>query len=172
MATQDPSQPHGYCQCGCGTPVGLRKQDGRPARYAHGHNRRKPSPYRIVDAGYETPCWLWQLALSPKGYGKATLDGRSIRAHRLQYIVRHGAIPDGLQLDHLCRNRSCVNPDHLEPVTNAENSRRGRNSKLTHAIAAEVRTVVATGETQAAVARRLGVSQQNVSRIVLGKAWQ
>src|SRR4051812_35687163 len=74
-------------------------------------------------------CWLWTGALNYNGYGTyswAEEDGRhTYLAHRLVYIIERGPIPDGLQLDHLCRLRCCVNPDHLEPVTSGENARRG-----------------------------------------------
>jgi hypothetical protein len=66
-------------------------------------------------------CWEWVGHLTPQGYGSL---GRRL-AHRLVYEVAVGPIPAGLQLDHLCRNRRCVNPDHLEPVTSRENTLRG-----------------------------------------------
>lgn len=66
-------------------------------------------------------CWEWTGGTSPAGYGKA---GTRL-AHRLVYEMLVGPIPEGLTLDHLCRNRVCVNPDHLEPVTLADNVRRG-----------------------------------------------
>lgn len=70
-------------------------------------------------------CWLWAGALS-KGYGHFALTKGDVRnAHRLAYEELVGPIPAGLHLDHLCRNRACVNPDHLEPVTNRENTVRG-----------------------------------------------
>lgn len=73
----------------------------------------------------ENGCWVWQLHCMPtEGYGLIAVDGRPRLAHRVSYETFVGPIPDGLQLDHLCRNRPCVNPDHLEPVTCQENIRR------------------------------------------------
>lgn len=70
-------------------------------------------------------CWLWTGQLDNYGYGKLYIgDRRKVLAHRYSYETFIGPIPDGLQLDHLCRVRSCVNPGHLEPVTIAENIAR------------------------------------------------
>lgn len=73
-------------------------------------------------------CWLWTAAIAnPQGYGRIGKDGKDNYAHRVSYELFVGPIPDGLQLDHLCRMRSCVNPQHLEPVTRQVNIRRGNN---------------------------------------------
>lgn len=70
-------------------------------------------------------CWLWTGALASNGYGHIMGETKQDLAHRVSYRLHVGEIPKGLNLDHLCRVRSCVNPDHLEPVTHAENVRRG-----------------------------------------------
>lgn len=73
-------------------------------------------------------CLLWTAAKSAGGYGAFKMNGRTYRAHRLAYEWLVGPIPDGLVLDHLCRVRHCVNPHHLEPVTNKVNALRGERS--------------------------------------------
>lgn len=74
-------------------------------------------------------CWNW-TAYSWKGYGQFRNAGRPVPAHRFAYELVIGPIPLGLQIDHLCRNRKCVNPNHLEPVTQQENIRRGLAGKV------------------------------------------
>ncbi|MHB8484087.1 MAG: HNH endonuclease signature motif containing protein [Nitrospiria bacterium] len=75
----------------------------------------------------ESGCWLWLGYDNGEGYGRTRLPdgGKLFYAHRLSYEAFIGKIPKGLQLDHLCRVPSCVNPKHLEPVTNRENTIRG-----------------------------------------------
>lgn len=69
-------------------------------------------------------CWLWTGPVSPAGYGYLTHQGQSLRAHRFAYELVNGPVPDGLVLDHLCRVRRCVNPAHLEAVTQRVNLMR------------------------------------------------
>lgn len=69
-------------------------------------------------------CWIWQASGNGLGYGIVMIAGRTKLAHRVSYRHHVGPIPDGMEIDHLCRNRGCVNPDHLEPVTHRVNSTR------------------------------------------------
>lgn len=93
---------------------------------------------RIIERFVEKTdtCWIWR-GKKDYGYGRVGMDGTHHRAHRLIYESSKGPIADGMVLDHLCRNRSCVNPDHLEQVTVKENVLRGIspvaiNSQKTH----------------------------------------
>lgn len=85
----------------------------------------------------DSGCWLWTGATG-RGYGLFQLKGKLVIAHRFAYQRLRGAVPEELQLDHLCRNRACCNPDHLEPVTCRENLLRspitqaGKNARKTH----------------------------------------
>lgn len=86
-----------------------------------------------------TGCWPWQRSRDPSGYGRIQVGGRStnggrlLGAHRIAYKLVKGPIPEGLQIDHLCRNRRCINPDHLEAVTMRENTLRGFGVAACHA---------------------------------------
>lgn len=91
--------------------------------------------FRFVDASGD--CWEWTGARSDGGYGRYNTSDGTEAAHRVIWEHLVGPIDDGLTLDHLCRNRGCVNPDHLEPVTMRENTLRGygisaRNARKTH----------------------------------------
>lgn len=85
---------------------------------------------RVNLDGYDD-CWEWQGPLSRGGYGITHLKSMStVQVHRLSYSVMVGPIPTGLVIDHLCKNRKCVNPNHLEPVTDRENVYRANPSAV------------------------------------------
>jgi hypothetical protein len=82
-------------------------------------------------------CWLWVGSVDGSDYGHIKIEGKMVKAHRVAYEMLVAPIEDGLEIDHLCRTRRCVNPGHLEPVTKTENARRGvgqpaRHGRQTH----------------------------------------
>lgn len=72
----------------------------------------------------KTGCWQWQKPLADPGYGRLTHNYKTVYAHRLAWETFRGPIPEGCEIDHLCRNRGCCNPDHLEPVRHQINMQR------------------------------------------------
>ena len=142
-------------------------------------------------------CWLWTMLLNPTGYGQLTIDGRTRPAHRVAYELWVGSIPDGLLIRHKCRNRHCVNPEHLETGTPEENAadkirdgtlmkgdthyarlhpekmargERHGSVKLTTDQVRDIRN--RTAQTQRELAREFGVSQYAIMSIINRKTWK
>ena len=141
------------CACRCGTPVKhyalstIAARNGRTRPYARGHSIRYRQkrilrlPDRFwakVSVDLETGCWNWTASKCKEGYragyGIFNVGGRASSPYVLTYTALVGPVPAGLELDHLCRNRGCCNPEHLEPVTHAENMARSIRAMQTHCI--------------------------------------
>jgi len=139
--------PYGYCHCGCGaktriaakTYAAQRQHKGHPNRYLASHSAPKHPDYLEENRGYETPCWIWQGAHDWDGYGLVNRPAHRGNVHILYYKLHVAPVPKGLEIDHLCRVRDCVNPAHLQPKTHRENiligeSPTAKNSRKTHCI--------------------------------------
>ena len=197
----------GICHCGCGTPAPLAIRTrpehgyikGRPVWFAHGHGRRLPdgkaedgpNPSGLCMCGYETPCWVWNGARGPGGYGisggghSADSGYRTAVAHRKMYEQEVGPIPDGYVIDHICHDpatcklgnacphRGCVNPTHLRPVTRTANARRNGNTILNEEKVAEIRRLLAAGEMKRKdIAEKFGVSGAAITFIATRRTWR
>ncbi len=139
--------------------------------------------WRLVDKTGE--CWIFTGVKDNYGYGSLFLGNRRVRAHRLSYMLVHGAIPDGLSIMHVCDVRDCVRPDHLKAGTHQENmrdmQRKGRNRsgnsvtnpKLTEEQVIEIRRrYKAGGVTQAALASEYGMHPLSICNIVNRISWK
>lgn len=103
-------------------------------------SKRRPPLERLMSRIEKVNgCWEWQGPVNHNGYGQMYAHKKKMTTHRFSYESFIGPVPDGLQIDHLCRNRKCCNPDHLEAVTQRENMLRGEaptgiNARKTHCI--------------------------------------
>lgn len=178
----DPSTiPYGTCHCGCGQITRIHDKDrpnlgyvkGEPRAFIHQHHKRQsPVDYLVEDRGYRTACWIWQGGTNRRGYGQSRYAGRGEEAHRAYYRKHVGQIPAGFDVDHLCRVPPCVNPDHLEAVTHAENLRRGNCAKLSSEDVIAIRRLLSAGVMQKTIAAQFGVSRCNISGICHHRTWK
>lgn len=172
------------CKCGCLRPCGEAEYASRHDRWDT--TRRCPVDYVVEDRGYKTPCWIWQLGITKWGYAKLKMNGKTVHAHRYYYEQYRGPIPpwtsgnQRIEPDHLCRVRACVNPWHIELVTQLENARRGNvvavarnlNNKLQVERLQEIADRYTAGETQQQLAQAFGIGQTQISRILRGQRWR
>lgn len=117
-------------RCVCGMTMLVDGADLRRRKYVCRHDAEAIFWAKVAKA---SSCWIWGACLNEDGYGHARWRGRTRLAHVVAWEIARGQVPAGLELDHLCRNRACVNPAHLEPVTHAENVRRGALGTVTRA---------------------------------------
>lgn len=135
-----------------------------------GPRQRKGLKRPYIKCG-ETGCWLWQRGTTEDGYAYFKRNGLNVLAHRYYYQLHIGPIPIGLTLDHLCRVRHCVNPAHLDPVTQLVNTHRGERCKINAGIAKEIRIAIRSGERHKDIAPRYGISKALVHHIATDRVW-
>lgn len=171
-----PVNASGLCQCGCGRPAPIATRTnkrrglkaGMPYRYIRNHRPQDDRPEYLADS--ETGCWVWQRHINVEtGYGQF---GRCALAHRVVWERVNGPIPAGMHLDHLCKNRACVNPAHLEVVTPAVNAQRSDKSKLNREQVERMRRLFDSGMKRSEIARLFGVHWCTASAVVRGQSWK
>lgn len=183
MTELDSTIPYGCCHCGCGNRTRLisandatrGEKKGEPRLYLqhhHKHNRRySPLSRELYAVDPTTDCWVWQRSKNGKGYGQMKMNGKLWAVHRIYYEREYGPIPEGKQLDHLCRNRACVNPMHLEPVSGTENMRRGSATKVSLEQVREIRKLAEADASKKELARWYGISLTQTYRIIRRESW-
>ncbi len=169
----EPDYRVGYCRCGCGQRTNPHnRKPGEVRVYRNGHASRKMQSVH-VDSG--SGCWIWMKGLHRNGYGEAsTDDGTRIKkqAHRMVWEWVHGEVPEGKELDHICRNRPCVNPAHLRVVTRAENTQCGLAAKLNPEKVRLVRDLHIQGLSERKIAKAVGVSRGTARSVIIGHTWK
>lgn len=140
--------------------------------------------WRKVDRRGDDECWLWRGTKNLDGYGRFSLDGAKVAAHRFAYELFVGPIPEGALIRHTCDDPACVNPAHHIPGTNAENMRdmverkrsasgvRHGSRKLTIEQLVVIRQRIAADETMEAIARDFGVTHTAIRKIRNGVTWR
>lgn len=177
---------NGLCKCGCGKATSIASRNrkdrgwikGQPIPYAWGHNPVIPFHQKLMNfwskaAPFPVSGWPdcieWIGYINQGGYGyysTGILGEESV--HRIAWVLSFGQIPRGLEPDHLCRNRKCFNPFHLELVTRAENSHRGVKSKLTMELAHDIRLLLGSDRS---IAELYGVHHSTINAVRSGRTW-
>ena len=129
-------------------------------------SEKSPVMFLEEDRGHETPCWIWQRSIRESGYGRLGNDN----AHRAMYQRLVGEVPSDMHVDHKCKVRACVNPDHMEVVTQQVNIQRGRLAKLCEEDVRKIKAMRGS-MSQKKIGEIFGVGQDEISRILSGKRW-
>lgn len=145
-----------------------------------GHRDKKVAHSLVADTimmpgSLPTACLIYRWkghTRKKNGYAVLWDNGRKILAHRFYYERAKGPVPPDLEIDHLCRNRKCCNPEHMEAVTAAQNVRRGKAVKLNETQALEIRQMALDGTPQTTIARLYKVSPQAINSVVKWKTWK
>jgi hypothetical protein len=169
--------PYGHCHCGCGQKTTIRtknhtkdrKVKGEPALYVRGHSRRM-TPVDYVP-NPETGCWEWSGYKDPQGYCRMMYKGKKALVHRAYWEMHRGPIPEGMTIDHICRVRHCVNPDHLRVVTLAVNSQETNRRRLSDEDIRRIRSLW-PAMNQSEIARLYDTVPSHISRIVRRETWK
>lgn len=123
-------------------------------------------------------CIVWTGLLATNGYGKISINGKTISTHRMAYILEYGHIPDGLVVRHLCNIKSCINTNHLQLGTQAENMMDVLNSdhnsfaKLTTKQVKDIKKMLSNGENKEKIANLFDVSYHSIYRIATNRTWK
>lgn len=190
---------NGLCECGCGGRTSIASQtsrryghvQGQPVRFIRGHSGGRwaltttaDRIWSLVDAKGPDDCWPWIETAEEGTYGRLSVGGVVVAAHRVAYELSHGPIPAGQVVRHTCDNRPCCNPAHLVVGSQLDNMRdaveRGRlrrgsqkwNAKLDEAKVREIHRLRAAGMLQADIAARFGVHATTVRHILSGRRWR
>ncbi|MGH7184505.1 MAG: HNH endonuclease [Nitrospiraceae bacterium] len=163
------------CKCGCLRPCGELAYVTRHDRWKI--TRRSPIDYVLEDHRYSSHCWIWQLKVGGDGYAQIKHNKRSFHAHIYYYRQYRGEYPTMIngwraEVDHLCRVRTCVNPSHLEIVSQIENLRSGDVAGFNETDLASIREMYLSGKSQSQIGRHYGVSQSCIQKILSGSRWK
>lgn len=134
--------------------------------------KRRPVEERFWEkVNVTTDCWLWTGSLDHKGYGHMNVDANQVKAHRLAYEILVGPIPDGHVIDHLCRNETCVRPDHLEAVRQVINVRRGKLARFSEEQIEAIKERLRAVESMRVIAADYDVHENTIWHIANGWTW-
>ena len=133
--------------------------------------RRLLKPFYRIDE--KSGCWIWLRATNGRGYG-VMVDDKSHRiySHRYFYEKKYGKVPANLEIDHKCKVRSCVNPDHMEPVTHFENCIRSSTTKLTYGQVLKMRKMRKEGKTYKSIAEFFKIAESHAWETISGNRWK